>query len=72
MWWGDRGSRKQPEFFIPYIDDPIRAEEVWQAVASFARSQGWDVGDERVFRLEYTHDTKEMEAQVGEPHAYGR
>jgi len=47
---GDEPNR--PHFFVPHIDDASKAEEIWQAVASFARSQGWNVGDFRIFRLD--------------------
>lgn len=60
------------QFFIPYVDDTDEAEKVWQAVKSFAETQGFGpVTDTRIFRLEYVHNSKEMEAEVGQPHPYG-
>lgn len=69
-----RGRVAAVEFFIPYIDDAKKAEEVWRAIERFlAETQGYDgITDSRIFRLEYTHNGKEWEAQVGEPHPYGQ
>jgi len=63
----------QPLFFIPFVDDPAQAEELWQGTKSFMEEQhGWNaVTDNRIFRLDYTHNSKEMEAEVGQSHAYG-
>jgi hypothetical protein len=59
-------------FFIPHIDDGALAESTWTAVRQFMVDQGWTgVRDVRIFRLEYRHDGREMEAQVGESHPYG-
>lgn len=62
-----------PEFFIPYMPDPEAQERTWAAIKSFAVEQhGWKgVTEARVFRVDYVHDGKHMEAEVGKPHPYG-
>jgi hypothetical protein len=60
------------EFFMPCIEDAEKAEGRWRAIKAFAQdTTGWQVGDERIRRLEYVHDGKEWTAEVGEPHPYG-
>jgi hypothetical protein len=64
-------SAEFPEFFIPYIPDPAKAEELWRAVKN-ANEAGWaPFTDYRIFRIEYVHGGESMDAQVGEPHAFG-
>jgi len=62
-----------PTFFLPYIDDPAKAAEFYEAVVAFSRdTHGWAVDEsKRIFRLEYVHNGKEWEAEVGQPHPYG-
>jgi hypothetical protein len=56
-----------PSFFVPAARDDAQAEEVWEATRKFARDQlGWEVGERRIFRIEYTHDGQDLVAQVGE------
>jgi hypothetical protein len=55
-----------PEFFVPHTESRKQAEEVWQATRKFAEEQlGWAVSDRRIFRIEYRHNGKEEEAEVG-------
>jgi len=62
-----------PDFFIPYMDDATKAEETWEAIQSFMEdTHGWHgITAARIFRLDYMHDGKHMEAEVGVPHPYG-
>jgi hypothetical protein len=62
-----------PEFFVPRASgDERQAEEVWQAVFRFQQDQtGWLIEPRRIFRIDYTHDGQQMNAQVGERHPYG-
>jgi hypothetical protein len=66
-------SDPRPPFFVPYIDDPAQAEELWQATKLFMeRQHGWKaVTGHRLFRLDYTHNGKQVEAEVGKSHPYG-
>jgi hypothetical protein len=60
------------EFFIPHIPDPDYAEKIWQETRSFMGLQGSrQVTDQRIFRLEYEHNGKQWEAEIGQPHPYG-
>jgi hypothetical protein len=62
----------RPAFFLPYVEDPAKADEFWHAGKAFMNDHGWDrVTDRRIFRLDYVHDGKRMEAEVGRPHVYG-
>jgi hypothetical protein len=55
-----------PEFFVPHTETPEQAEEVWEATKRFAEEQlGWGISERRIFRVEYTHDGKDEEAEVG-------
>jgi hypothetical protein len=60
------------EFFVPARDRDY-AERIWQATKTFAEEEhGWKgVTDHRIFRLDYMHDGKHMEAEIGIVHPYG-
>lgn len=56
------------EFFVPEAESPERAVEAWEATRKFAQDTlGWEVGDRRIFRLDYRHGGKSMVAEVGKP-----
>lgn len=58
------------KFFIPYADDDAQAERVIAATAEFV---GASVPQLRIQRLEYTHNSMPMVAEVGHPvHSYYR
>jgi hypothetical protein len=64
------------EFFFPSPDgneheDPVRAEELWQACRKGAETEtGWEALARRVYRLRYRHNGQTMEAKVGEREDY--
>ncbi len=61
-----------PALFLPHIDDAAKAEELWHAGKAFMEGQGWRaVTEHRIFHLDYVHNSKEMEAEVGQSHSYG-
>lgn len=61
------------EFFIPAADDSAQAERVYAAVREhLSGGLGADFTDERYFRLRYTHNGEEHEAEVGKPHYINR
>lgn len=48
------------DFFIPYLNDPAKAEELWsRCAARYASSR-------RVYCLTYTHNDQKIEVRVGE------
>jgi hypothetical protein len=48
------------DFFIPYVTDPAKAEDVWaRCAARYAASR-------RVYSLSYTHNDQKIEVQVGQ------
>jgi hypothetical protein len=55
-------------FFIPAAKSAEEAENVWQAIHSFARSNlGSEPTTRRIFRIRYHHDGNKYEAEVGRP-----
>lgn len=66
-------SFRMPEFFIPLANTDEVAEQTWHAVKKYMEdAHGWDnITDHRIFRLDYLHDGKHMEAEVGAPHPHG-
>ncbi len=68
--WADREGpyslpryvTEQPakDFFIPYANDPAKAEDLWSSCAArYAASR-------RVYSLTYTHNDQKIEVQVGQ------
>jgi hypothetical protein len=65
--------KPQPkEFFVPHTRDPDAAERVWEATRTSLEGQGFKpMESRRIFRLDYHHDGKRIEAEVGVPPPYG-
>lgn len=56
------------EFFIPAAKDAEQAGEVWEAVWKFAgETMNGPISRRRIFRIEYTHNGKSLDAEVGQP-----
>ena len=54
------------KFFIPDAKTPDMAEQIYNAIKSFAKDTlGWNVSDRRIYRIEYYHDGKYRKAEVG-------
>lgn len=54
-------------FFVPGAKDADEEEQVRTAVVQFAKRQGFDVTDRRIFRLSYRHNGQHYVAEVGKP-----
>lgn len=55
-------------FFIPRAKDEIMAEEVYLAIKKHVENEmEWEVSEERIFRIKYTHNGIRALAQVGQP-----
>jgi hypothetical protein len=62
----------RPQFVVHGARDPDGAEVIWNATTTFMDDQGSRPTDRRIFRLDYLHYGKHMEAQVGLVHPYAR
>ena len=55
------------KFFMPAAKDDQQAEEVLDGIKKFAKENtGWEIGDEKIYSLSYSHEGKEYLAKVGE------
>ncbi len=52
------------KFFVPAARDEDEAEKVYEAIAKFVNG---DIGEERIWKLKWTHNGMDMEAEVGKP-----
>ncbi|MEW8294040.1 MAG: hypothetical protein AB2715_05220 [Candidatus Thiodiazotropha sp.] len=52
------------KFFIPMEKDEERAEELYQAFARFVYAP---IEDNRIWKLSWRHDGKDMKCEVGKP-----
>jgi len=56
------------KFFIPHAKDSKQAEEVLESIVKFAeKTTGWQVSKRRIFYISYTHNGKNLFAEVGKP-----
>jgi hypothetical protein len=64
----------RPQFFVHGARDPDGSEVIWNATKAFVEDKQGLVGvtNRRIFRLDYVHGGKHMEAQVGLEHDYAR
>ena len=54
------------KFFVPHTKDDKQAEEVYSATRKFVAEQmGAKLSPRKVFRLEYVHNGKREQAEVG-------
>lgn len=61
------------EFFIPAANNSAQAERVYAAIKEhLSQGLGAVFTDERYFRLRYTHNGEEHDAEVGKPHYINR
>ena len=51
-------------FFVPAAKDEEEAESVYEAIAKFVNGA---VAEERIWKLNWRHNSMDMEAEVGKP-----
>jgi hypothetical protein len=55
------------KFFIPETTDDESRDKVWNDIKQFAnKSTGWYVTDRKILKLNFVHDSKGYEAEVGQ------
>ena len=55
------------KFFIPHTNGPEQEKTIYDAIRSSARERtGWDIHNEKVYKLEYTHEGINYIAEVGQ------
>jgi len=55
------------KFFIPLEEDEKKAEEIYEAIKSFAHTtMGWQIHETRIYSIYFSHDGKQYTATVGE------
>jgi hypothetical protein len=54
------------KFFIPFAPKPIQAERVYARIAERLRGMGYDVTDERIYKVAYKREGKLMTETIGE------
>jgi hypothetical protein len=56
-------------FFVPELDSGGEsAEDVYAGIRSITRSEtGYEPQEQRIFRLDFRHEGKDVEAEVGRP-----
>lgn len=62
-----------PNFFLPPLDEgDEHAESNYEAIRRFnvLTSGGWEIGSERIFRIEWTHDGRDYATEVGQAEPY--
>jgi hypothetical protein len=54
------------KFFIPHTKTKEEETKIYDAIKKFAKDNtSWNIGNRRVFRIEYNHDGKRYHAEVG-------
>lgn len=55
------------KFFVPLEEDEKKAEEIYKAIKSFAHTTtGWQILENRIYSISFSHDGKRYTATVGE------
>lgn len=63
-------TKTKPKFFIPAAEDKQQEDRVYDAIKEFLSSNlGADFDKRQVFCLNYVHEGKTYEAEVGKPHS---
>jgi hypothetical protein len=53
-------------FFIPHAKDTEEENKVYESIKKFAKENtAWNIGDRRIFSIDYNHDGKRYYAEVG-------
>ncbi len=52
------------KFFVPAAEDDAQAERVYKSIAEFVKAP---INDERIWKLEWIHNSMSMQCEVGKP-----